>query len=293
VTAVHQVGTHHPLHDADRTWSEVNCYVDLWVELLHARGLDPLLACGFALEGDLDGRQWTFHKYSLEDLRRVYGIRVAELNVWQPLVVHVAEALLDGRVLTVEVDAFHLPDTFGVSYGRQHVKTTIAVDAFDADVPQLGYFHGPGRYEVAGPDAAALLRAGHTPAQVLPPYVETIAFDGAPGSAEVVRELARTHLARRAPGNPVDRLRERVTADLPWLAAATAADEQAFHDYAFGTVRQCGAGAQLAADYIRALDALGSGTAPVAAGAAEAFDRVAVAAKSLQFLLYRRALGRR
>ena len=28
----------HPLHDSGRDWPETNCYVDLWIELLHGRG---------------------------------------------------------------------------------------------------------------------------------------------------------------------------------------------------------------------------------------------------------------
>jgi len=30
------------LHHPDRTFPETNCYVDLWIELLHALGIDPL-----------------------------------------------------------------------------------------------------------------------------------------------------------------------------------------------------------------------------------------------------------
>ena len=26
----------HPLHDAERIWPETNCYIDLWIETLHA-----------------------------------------------------------------------------------------------------------------------------------------------------------------------------------------------------------------------------------------------------------------
>ena len=32
----------HSLHDEERVWPEKNCYLDLWIELLHSLELDPL-----------------------------------------------------------------------------------------------------------------------------------------------------------------------------------------------------------------------------------------------------------
>ncbi len=37
----------HPLHTDKREWSETNCYVDLWIEVLNALGLDPVAAAAF------------------------------------------------------------------------------------------------------------------------------------------------------------------------------------------------------------------------------------------------------
>lgn len=278
----------HSLHDDANTWPGVNCYVDLWVELLHSRGYDPLLAGGFVLESDCDGTQWTFHKYDLEDLLLVYGIRVAEISVWRDLARHVQEHLAAGRLLTVEVDAFSLPDTYGISYQQQHVKTTIAVEQFDPDGPYVRYFHDRDRHEADGTDAARLLRLEG--GGELPPYVETVTFDAVPARADAALDRARVHLSRRASGDPVDRLRRQLHADVDWLVEATAGDEQVCYDYAFNTVRQCGAGAQLAARYVETLAALDGSDASRAAGA---FDRVASSAKSLQFVLTRRAHGRR
>ena len=34
----------HALHQGERVWQETNCYVDLWIELLHGFGLDPRAA---------------------------------------------------------------------------------------------------------------------------------------------------------------------------------------------------------------------------------------------------------
>src|SRR6185437_2095708 len=38
---------HSALHDPDRTFRETNCYVDLWIELLHAQGIDAASAMAF------------------------------------------------------------------------------------------------------------------------------------------------------------------------------------------------------------------------------------------------------
>ena len=95
----------HPLHGSERSWTETNCYVDVWIEVLHALGLDPLAAAAFTLGCDFEGDQWTFFKYPPEDLRALYGIDVAEMNVWRPVVDHVEEQLAMGRLCTVEGDA--------------------------------------------------------------------------------------------------------------------------------------------------------------------------------------------
>ena len=71
---------------ADRAWPESNCYVDLWIELLHAAGAEPLAALRFTLAVDVEGDQWTFFKFPLADLEALYGVSVFELNVWRPLV---------------------------------------------------------------------------------------------------------------------------------------------------------------------------------------------------------------
>ncbi len=65
----------HPLHAAERTWTETNCYVDMWIEVLHALGLDPVAAAAFTLSCDFEGDQWTFFKYPPEDLRALSGSR--------------------------------------------------------------------------------------------------------------------------------------------------------------------------------------------------------------------------
>ena len=56
----------HPLHAPDRTWAETNCYIDLWIELLHGLGRDPVPAGACALSADHLGDQWEFLKYQPE-----------------------------------------------------------------------------------------------------------------------------------------------------------------------------------------------------------------------------------
>ena len=48
--------------------------MDVWIEVLHALGLDPVAASAFTLSCDFEGDQWTFFKYPPEDLRALFGI---------------------------------------------------------------------------------------------------------------------------------------------------------------------------------------------------------------------------
>jgi hypothetical protein len=74
--------------------------------------------------------------------------------------------------------------------------------------------------------------------------------------------------------------------DFPWLAEAGL---ETFHRYAFGTIRQCGSNAELAADYVRWLcgDLTNDGRS-----VADAFLEVSQAAKALEFM-FARALRRK
>ncbi len=148
----------HALHRGDRAWPESNCYVDLWVELLHTAGAEPVAALPFTLGIDLLGDQWTFFKFPPADLELLYGVEVVELNVWRSLPAHVSEQVVLGRPVIVEVDAFYLPDTAGTSYGVEHVKTSIAIQAVDEHAGRLGYFHNSGYFELCGKDFAGVFR---------------------------------------------------------------------------------------------------------------------------------------
>ena len=277
----------HPMHAADRIWSETNCYVDLWVEVLHALGQDPTPVTAAVLSTDFDGHQWSFLKFATEDLRSLYGIDVNEMNIWRLVVEHIGQELGQGRLLTVEVDSFWLPDTAGTSYRSEHVKTTIVANSVDTAAQTMEYFHNSGYYRLDGEDFRGIFGLDGVAPEVLPPYVEMVRLDGLrtpePG---VAIDVIRAHLARRASRNPVSALAEGVRDDLGWLSGAGL---DAFHRWSFGVLRQCGASAELGADLSRYL---GTHHRSAAGAAAEPFQAVAEAAKSVQFRMARAARGR-
>lgn len=282
----------HPLHASERSWTETNCYVDVWIEVLHALGLDPLAAAAFTLSADFEGHQWSFFKFPPEDLRFLFGLEVSELNVWKPVVEHVAEELDLGRLCTVEADSFFLPDTRGVSYRTAHVKSTIVPQMLDVEGRRLGYFHNAGYFELEGDDFDGVFRRGdRADSPELPPYMELIRLDRVrrhgPDLVGRVVALTRDHLSRRPATNPVTRLGQRLAEDVPWLATQ---DIETFHAYAFGTCRQCGATAELASSFVTWLN---RHDAPGTEAAAASFAELAAGAKTLQFALARVVRGRR
>jgi len=276
--------TDHPLHSGDRVWHQSNCYVDLWIELLHTSGVEPLAALPFTFAVDVEGDQWTFFKFPLADLYALYGVEVIELQVWRPITVHLEEQLALGRPAIVEVDAFYLPDTAGTSYQAEHVKTSIGIQALDAAALRAGYFHNAGYYELDGPDFVGVFRLQGrlTDPEYLPPYVEVAKLSVRPpqtGRALVNAsiELLGTHLARLPFDNPFDRYAARVRADLDSLAGEPLLQ---FHRYAFSTLRQCGAAFELAGAYLRWLNKNGEhGLERIAVPC----DVIATTAKALQF----------
>jgi len=278
------------LHADDRVWIETNCYVDLWIELLHALSLDSTAALAFTLSVDFEGDQWQFFKFPLEDLRALYGLDVAEMNPWRGLEHHIDEQLAMGRLLTAEVDSWYLPDTAGVSYGIEHVKTSIVPNLIDRDGARLGYFHGAGYHELAGDDYAGIFGLGRDQPEMLPPYVELVKLDAIHQleGDDLLRgalELLRIHLRRRPDTNPVLRFRKRLEQDVDWLRAEGLAT---FHEYAFVTLRQFGSAAELAGSLCSWLDARGERTADIAVQ----FGELAVLAKTAQFQLARLVSGR-
>ena len=272
------------LHDADRTFRETNCYVDIWIELLHAHGIPAESALGFAATIDFEGDQWTFFKPPPEDLLALHGMDVHEMQLYRPTTDHVTEQLRAGRTMILEADSFHMPDTAATAYRKAHVKSSIAIEAIDVAGERLRYFHGAGYHELTGEDFRGVFRLGRTFSyDVLPPYAEIVRFDAGPRlSGEALQDAARRalqgSLAKRPKHNPWHCFGERLSRDLPTLLAGT---EQGYHAYAFATVRQCGAAFELAGSFVTWL-------APEDESTLGALSRQVAGAKALLFKLARR-----
>jgi Domain of unknown function (DUF1839) len=268
---------------ADRApvWVEKNCYIDLWIEALHALRLEPLAMLPFTLAVDFEGDQWTFFKPSLEELRDLYGIDVQELTVWRPLVEHAVEHLSAGKLVSTEADAFWLPDTAGTDYRSQHSKTTILLNSIDVDARRLGYFHNAGYFELSGEDFVQLFRLEHAPdATFLPLLAEWVRIDRLvrhPPAELAVRSFAllHRHVDRRPLTNPFHRFADRFASDLPELQAAGL---PRYHAWAFASIRQAGAAFDLLAANLRWQAGFGR---PDLIAAAECFDAIAEGNKAL------------
>jgi hypothetical protein len=262
----------HVLHAEDRVWVEKNCYVDIWIEVIHAVGCEPLAILPFVVALDFEGDQWTFFKPPHDELRDLYGIDVQELNCWRPLLEHAAEHVAAGKLVSTEADAWWLPDTSGTDYRTQHTKSTIVIN--ELDERRLGYFHNAGYFTLEGEDFdktferrempffAELVRIDRV---VRRPHEELAALSG---------KLLARHLARRPATNPVARFAARFANDLPELQARGL---PYYHAWAFATVRQLGAAAELAAMHLRWL---AGGDGGQYAPAAAAYDAISTGAKS-------------
>lgn len=244
----------HELHAEDCIWVEKNCYVDLWIEILHSLRLEPRACMGFTLAADFEGDQWTFFKPSHDELRELYGVDVQELTVWRPLIEHAIEHLAAGKWLSTEADAFWLPDTAGTDYRRQHTKTTIVFNDIDVEAKRLGYFHNAGYFTLQGEDFVKTFRldVDGDDAAFLPLFAELVRIDRVLKREEselksLSRGFLRKHLVRRPSTNPIVRFKERFERDLPGLQAAGPAE---YHRWAFAGVRQLGAAFELVAQHL-------------------------------------------
>lgn len=274
----------HAVHRGERAYPETNCYTDVLVELLHARGDEPLAAMGFLVRMDFEGDQWTFFKPPPGDLERLFGVDIHEMQPYRALPDQLAEQIAAGRTMIVEADAWHLPDTAATSYRRERVKSSIAVEAVDPEGQRLRYFHNAALYELDGEDFRGALRLDPLPEQALPPYAELVRFDAGPRLAgEALRAEARAllarHLARRPTTGPFARFGDHLAATMPALLEG---GEEAYHAYAFATVRMAGSAFELAADHADWL--LGAPARP----AAEALREIVAGTKTLSFKLARR-----
>lgn len=271
----------HSFHREDRLWIEKNCYIDVWIEVVHALSLEPAAMLPFVVALDFDGDQWTFFKPSHADLYDLYGVDVQELNVWRPLLRHAEQHVGDGRLVFTEADAFYLPDTQGTDYKTSHTKTTIVIETIDVAAKRLQYFHNASYHKLEGEDFDGVFGISLPPdPHRLPFFAEFVRLDrvekrplGDLASRSAL--LLRRHLTRRPRVNPFRRFRERFEKDLPWLQGEGLAT---YHAYAFATVRQFGANFELAALYMRWLAERGRADL---GEAVEAFDSISGGAKAL------------
>jgi hypothetical protein len=247
-TALPEGRNAHPLHAGERIWRESNCYVDLWIGLLHHLELDPVAMLACCVAPHFEGDQWTFHKPSSSELALLYGVRVEELTVWRSLREHVERQLSLGRIVLVEVDGYHLPDTRGVTYHLEHNKTTIGIHHFDAAAGTLGYFHNSGSFTLADDDVDGVLSASVTASQ-LPPFAELA--DPSRRSAaslstlrERSRQIASQRLALASHHNPFSEWSQAADDEVNALASNPLCY---FHAWAFAAMRQAGATTELLA----------------------------------------------
>jgi hypothetical protein len=274
----------HALHAESCAWVEKNCYIDIWIELVHALGCEPLAMLPFAAAIDFEGDQWTFFKPPHHELNELYGIDVQELNVWRPLLEHALEHLAAGRLVCTEADAHWLPDASGTDYRRAHVKSSIILNRLDVADRSLDYFHNAGYHRLHGEDFARTFRLDSAPEPALPLYAERVRIDGVQQHppqqlALLSRELWRRHMQRRPKDNPVHRFQQRFERDLPGIRAAGL---EHYHAWAFATTRQLGAAFEAAAYNLKWLMAHApEGVAPMSLmEAVRAFTEVSGSSKA-------------
>jgi hypothetical protein len=275
----------HEVHTGERSYHETNCYSDIVIELIHARGDEPLAAMGFIVRMDFEGDQWTFFKPPEADLELLFGLDIHEMQPHRHLPTMIAEQIAAGRTMTVEMDSMYLPDTVSTSYRSDHVKSSIIAEAIDPAGERLRYFHNTSLHELSGEDYRGVFRLGEfADDAALPPYTELVRFDAGPRlSGDELRaaafDLLRGHLARRPETNPFERFGAQLAADLPGLLAG---DEADYHAYAFATVRMAGSAFEICSSHVDW--ALGSAGDEVA----EALRRIVDGCKILSFKLARR-----
>ena len=133
-------------------------------------------------------------------------------------------------------------------------------------------------------------------AVAMPPFAMVVRVDGVQPepcrtwSTGSVGRL-RVHLRRRPTDNPVLRLGQRMTDDLPAIAAG---GMDAFHRYAFGSCRHLGANGELAATFVDWLGRARHGRRPPGPGRGGGrYRTVSTGAKAAEFTLARSAAGRK
>ena len=85
---------------------------------------DRICALGVTARLDFEGDQFTFFKLPPGEVEALLGVELCELSLYDALIPHLESQVARGRMPLIEVDAFMLPDTRGVSYGLEPVSYT-------------------------------------------------------------------------------------------------------------------------------------------------------------------------
>jgi hypothetical protein len=245
----------HVLHRGERIWQDGTGPIDLWIELLHGNGLEPLAALAYAVAQDFEDDQFTLGRVPPEDIEKLYGLQVQPLSVFDSLEDRALVQTRRANTVLVEVDAFYLPDTRAHTYRRQHAKTTIGIDVIDPHARRLGYFHHTGYHLLDGDDYDGVLKphdVHQTDTRTLFPHVEFVKrvrdpLTGTP-LAEVSADLLCAHLLRRPSSNPVARWRAAFDGHVDTMLER---GEAYANLYAFNVMRQLGSNFELLAHYLQ------------------------------------------
>ena len=205
----------HALHADDRVWVEKNCYVDIWIEVVHALGLEPMAMLPFVVAHRLRGRPVDVLQAAARRAaralrhRRAGAQRVAAARS-STRSEHLGAGKLDldrgRRVLAARHRGHRLP-------APAHQDDDRASSDFDRRARRLGYFHNAGYYALEGEDFAQTVprRTRRPIPTFMPLFAELVRIDraGAAAGGRAARDVAarcsRRHLARRPADNPVAR----------------------------------------------------------------------------------------
>lgn len=278
-----------PLDGPHRQWPETNCYIDLWLTMLSLWGEEPRAMLGFLAATGYAGDQFTFGKPPHPELELLYGARVEEMSVYRPLEAHLLTHANAGRPVLVEGDSHWMPDTEGTDYRRAHTKTTIGVLGIDPGAARLTYVHNRFHGSLEGADYRGILWQDPAPPPGwMAPFAEVVERrPGAPRGlalAETAHALLLLHLDR-APDDPFAAMADMLA---PEIEQVRAGGPEAFHHWAFATLRQAGAAFELLGIHAAWL---GTELGRDAEMAVDACARLSGACKTLQFRAARAARG--
>ena len=187
----------HRLHAPGRTYLETNCYADALIELLHARGDEPLAMFGYIVATDWEGDQFSYAKPRYADLERLFGIEIHKMLPYRtcPSTSRRSSArthcLSGDRLLVASRHRrHHLPPRASEDDGRP-----------GDDRPRherMRYFHNAGVFELGGDDYRGAFRMlPQFTADVMDPFTEVVRFDAGPRLAGGRASPGGAHPARR------------------------------------------------------------------------------------------------